>query len=387
MTLTRLAIIKTLIENYLKDYNDKKVLSRVFNYHYETIYENVDQDDHDEKYSVSSITVQLFTTPSIVTYLMEEGEAMKKMLSVLTNRFFPMDKTTGMRKARIINKGNKNITSACMDLSYCLQHVPSKGEFMKYKETFIRGMHHYIEMMRLFQKTDNIAFAKYHHVDTEPNWENGITFIMYHQKIWSRLIDWSSIDPDTTERIIHSIISVLNCRRTERDVPAIINSLSDFELLRHNVWGELYHILLVDINNERKVGIHHILSRFLIELLCRYDFNPTKLITRNQIILYCAETLAAQALVCQQRAGYWKKNGQTLTYMMYYYTNSRIHNVMAIKDIKALQYMCSTFSDPDGFVATMLNALGLNANKFWDVNGRKSTPMEDSFNEIYGECQ
>ena len=60
---------------------------------------------------------------------------------------------------------------------------------------------------------------------------------------------------------------------------------------------------------------------------------------------------------------------------------------MAIKDIKALQYMCSTFSDPDGFVATMLNALGLNANKFWDVNGRKSTPMEDSFNEIYGECQ
>lgn len=113
---------------------------------------------------------------------------------------------------------------------------------------------------------------------------------------------------------------MLNTRREEKQIPAIIDAHGkDFKLCNRLVWGEVLKILPVDINH-REVGVHHILSRFLTELICRYPDEITFL-SREETILYCTEALACQALECQHKAGFWKKNGTSLTYTLHYYTN------------------------------------------------------------------
>ena len=69
--VVRSTIIRALVESFLKLYDNKLYLARVFSKHYSEIYENTNSDDHDLKFAVSSITVQLFTTPSVVYYLLE----------------------------------------------------------------------------------------------------------------------------------------------------------------------------------------------------------------------------------------------------------------------------------------------------------------------------
>merc|ERR1711990_1309772 len=98
-------------ENYLKEYENKLQLSKLFSNHYREIYNNVDKDDHDVKYSMSSLTVQLFTTPSVVEHLIEKEDIMESMFEILVERYFP-PKLNGQRSLRSIQKGYKNIHSA-----------------------------------------------------------------------------------------------------------------------------------------------------------------------------------------------------------------------------------------------------------------------------------
>ena len=45
----RSTMIRTLVESFLKKYENKLYLARIFSKHYKAIYSNVDDDDHDVK--------------------------------------------------------------------------------------------------------------------------------------------------------------------------------------------------------------------------------------------------------------------------------------------------------------------------------------------------
>jgi len=95
-------------------------------------------------------------------------------------------------------KGYKNIHSANSDILYSLSHMPSTAEqFEKLKKPFLKGVNNWIEMMRLFQGTDSVAFAKDNHVDTEPEWDNAISFTMTIKTLMQKMLQWCSIDQDT----------------------------------------------------------------------------------------------------------------------------------------------------------------------------------------------
>ena len=76
--------------------------------------------------------------------------------------------------------------------------MPSTAEqFEKLKKPFLKGVNNWIEMMRLFQGTDSVAFAKDNHVDTEPEWDNAISFTMTIKTLMQKMLQWCSIDQDT----------------------------------------------------------------------------------------------------------------------------------------------------------------------------------------------
>ena len=67
----RRVILNCILELFLKDYENKLKVAKTFADHYTTIYDNVEKDDHDHKYSTASITVQLFTVPTVTRHLIE----------------------------------------------------------------------------------------------------------------------------------------------------------------------------------------------------------------------------------------------------------------------------------------------------------------------------
>ena len=70
-------------------------------------------------------------------------------------------------------------------------------------------------------------------------------------------------------------------------------------------------------------------------------------------------------MAAQVRAGFWRKNGQSLTYIIHYYSHVRCRELMSNEDYKAMQLMAINISLKDDFLATIINTIGLN-NAFLD---------------------
>ena len=150
------------------------------------------------------------------------------------------------------------------------------------RDKVVQGMGPFIELMRLFQGMDRVKHAREHHVETEPQWEHGITFIMGVIQVLKQLQTWCSADKAILRRVVASIVDILRTRRTEEDIPAIVDDLSSFNRHERVVWNQIHYIISVDIS-DRQVGIHHMLSRFLLELMCR-DESIVEYYSKNELI-------------------------------------------------------------------------------------------------------
>ena len=359
----RSTMIRTLVESFLKKYENKLYLAQVFSKHYNAIYSNVNEDDHDAKYSVSSITVQLFTTPSVVYALLDSETIFESIMEIALERFFPRDPSSSQRAFKKDRRNRYYYSHDLYDIIYFTSHMPDDC-LASVRDKVVQGMGPFIELMRLFQGMDRVKHAREHHVETEPQWEHGVTFIMSIIQVLKQLQTWCSADKVILRRVVASILGIFKTRRTEEDIPAIVDDLHKFNRHERIVWNNYHNIISIDIS-DKQVGIHHMLSRFLLELLCR-DESTVEYYWKNELILLSAETIAAQALACQTRAGFWRRNGTSLQSMVFWYTRSNIRDVMGLQDVKAMQFICRVFDAPDDYLATLLNAVGLNpdsANK------------------------
>lgn len=72
---------RLLISGMLMEYDNKMVLAREFSRRYATLVEDFIRDDHDHSFSIVSLSVQLFTVPSIAHHLIAMEGVFDKLLS------------------------------------------------------------------------------------------------------------------------------------------------------------------------------------------------------------------------------------------------------------------------------------------------------------------
>ena len=361
----RQVVLKIMLELFLKDYDNKLLLARQFAKHYKQIYINVENDDHDYKYSSSSITVQLFTVPTVTRYLIEQHDIINVITETLFVRYFPYN-DKGERELRNISRGYRNATMAVTDFEYVLGNIPSTAEeFAPMKQPFISGLSWFLEMLRLFQGKEGIIWSPRNHVEQEPEWENAVTFVMYITPIYKKVFAWASLDDKILEHCI-THIAMLLAKRPRKSLP--LHNEEDvvdhpYEIPSTNdvlVWGLNYSILNIDINCF-KVSVYCPLSRILTSALGRISTEgASKLnLTRHEITFYCTDSLVALCLAAQVRAGLWRRNGQATMYIIHYYSHVRCRELMSNLDHKALQIMAAHMP-PNHFLATLINTIGLN---------------------------
>ena len=72
--------LELIIDGLMKDYDSKQKLSVIFAQNYQEIVEDYYCDDQERESSIMSLSVQIFTVPSLAHHLIEKCDAMSKML-------------------------------------------------------------------------------------------------------------------------------------------------------------------------------------------------------------------------------------------------------------------------------------------------------------------
>ena len=80
--------LELMIDGLMKDYETKRQLAVIFTENYQEILEDYYCDDQEKESSIMSLSVQIFTVPSLAHHLLEKCDAMSKMLQGTVLRYY-----------------------------------------------------------------------------------------------------------------------------------------------------------------------------------------------------------------------------------------------------------------------------------------------------------
>lgn len=77
-----------------------------------------------------------------------------------------------------------------------------------------------MEILRLFENGEGIVWAQRRHVESEPNWENSITFVMKMHETYRKILQWVSLDDQMALKCIEIAAQKL-CLKPTESIPII----------------------------------------------------------------------------------------------------------------------------------------------------------------------
>lgn len=136
-------------------------------------------------------------------------------------RLFKPDRNSFARKLRDLNRTHRNVDFAFTDLGYLLGNKPNNNEeFEPLRKSFTDGLCWWMEILRLFENGEGIVWAQRRHVESEPNWENSITFVMKMHETYRKILQWVSLDDQMALKCIEIAAQKLSQKPTE-SIPII----------------------------------------------------------------------------------------------------------------------------------------------------------------------
>lgn len=149
---------RLLISGMLMEYENKKTLAVSFTRQYTRIMQDFIHDDHDHSFSIVSMSVQLFTVPSIAQHLIANESAFYKLLYT-----FYSESIEKYVKKKVLqftrNSGSMNIFKRAsvilFDIKYILSFKPEVWTD-DLRKNFLHGVQLLIKLLREMQGMDSV---------------------------------------------------------------------------------------------------------------------------------------------------------------------------------------------------------------------------------------
>nr|DBA27212.1 TPA: hypothetical protein GDO54_011378 [Pyxicephalus adspersus] len=342
------------MSSLLMDLKYKKLFAIQFAKNYERLQSDYVKDDHDREFSITDLSVQIFTVPSLARMLITEENLMtiiiKTFMDHLTHRDvqgrFHFERYTAVQAFKF-----RRVQSLILDLKYLLISKPSEWTYTL-RLKFIEGFYAFLELLTCMQGMDPITRQVGQHIEMEPEWEAAFTLQMKLTHIISMMQDWCSTDEQVLIAAYKKCLDVLtHCHGGFLDGEQPIT----LSLAGHSVDTIRYCV------SQDKVSIHLPVSRLLAGLHA--------LLSKSEVPYKCPEHLPLSELsppmliehplrclvLCAQvHAGMWRRNGFSLVNQIYYYHNVKCRREMYDKDIVMLQAGASMM-DPNHFLMIVLS--------------------------------
>ncbi|XP_041071122.1 E3 ubiquitin-protein ligase UBR2 isoform X2 [Carcharodon carcharias] len=342
------------MSSLLMDLKSKKLFAVRFAKNYERLQTDYVNDDHDREFSVTDLSVQIFTVPSLARMLITEENLMTTIIQTFMDHLmrqrdshgrFQFERYTGTQAAKF-----RRVQSLIGDLKYVLVSKPSEWTD-KLREKFLEGFEVFLQLLKRMQGMDPVTRQVGQHIEMEPEWEAAFTLQMKLTHIISMIQEWCASD----ERVLieayrKCLIVLLQCHSGPCDGEHPIT----LSMCGHTLESVQYRVSQHQVSIHLPVsrlfsGLHVLLSKTEVayrfpELLPLSELSPPLLIEHP---LHC------MVLCAQVHAGMWRRNGFSLVNQIYYYHNVKCRVEMYDKDLIMLQAGASMM-DPNHFLMIML---------------------------------
>uniref|UniRef100_A0A8C2EZT0 E3 ubiquitin-protein ligase n=1 Tax=Cyprinus carpio TaxID=7962 RepID=A0A8C2EZT0_CYPCA len=346
------------MSSLLMDTKYKKLFAIQFAKNYERLQSDYVKDDHDREFSVTDLSVQMFTVPSLARMLITEENLMTTIIRTFMDHLrhrdlhghFQFERYTAQQAFKF-----RRVQSLIGDLKYVLISRPTEWT-NQLREKYLEGFSAFLELLKCMQGMDPVVRQVGQHIEMEPEWEAAFTLQMKLTHIISMMQEWCSSDERVLIEAYKKCLSALtHCHSgfTDGEQPITLSMCGhSVDTIRYCVSQEKVSIHLP--LSRLLAGLHALLSKTEVayrfpELLPLSELSPPMLIEHP---------LRCLVLCAQVHAGMWRRNGFSLVNQIYYYHNVKCRVEMFDKDLSMLQAGASMM-DPNHFLMIMLSRFEL----------------------------
>ncbi|KAK5981388.1 E3 ubiquitin-protein ligase [Trichostrongylus colubriformis] len=344
-----------LMKTVLMNFEQKVFFSKTFLEHYDDIYAEFIDDDHDIDISVVSLTVQFLTVPSIARRLIAEDGAIRTVFTTLMKHTDKFTKEAANDLSRFdFAKHSFPVTvrrgiHMMRDLAYILTCVPSKADWNEQlRERFLEGCQSLIQFLHRMQGMDEVKRLSVEHQVWELEWETAFNIQLRIQDSLGFVIAWAGSDRATHRAFLRLCLDALKLHppscleepagatHTVVDVNGESTVISPFDVLRGavSIHQPLWRLT---------AGLFTASSDLLQFLLLpeSSDFTDDERYIRAHMrkmatILY-EMPLRALVLCAQASAQLWRRNGFSLVNQIHNYYSPLCRTEMFDRDLLMMQ--------------------------------------------------
>ncbi|KAK2704905.1 E3 ubiquitin-protein ligase UBR2-like isoform X2 [Artemia franciscana] len=337
------------ISGLLMDFENKKRFAKIFTKYYNVMMKDFINDDHDHSYSISSLSVQLFTVPTISHHLISIDDVLAILLRFFTSECERRRNDEGKLSFERNNSALRRAMYVLYDLKYLLSSKPETWN-EELRRGFLHGFDLLANLLGWMQGMDATKRQVGQHMEFEPEWEFAFNLHFKLAPVLSLIIDWCGTDKKVLTKVYRNILKKIGeCLESEMKTPTKL-----CEVANHSVISIDYDV------SYRPVSIHLPLSRIfagLNLLLSKFglDYYGFENISNKPNPVQIIEpVLRTQVMVAQVQAGMWRRNGYSLINQIYFYKNVKCRTEMFDRDITLLQVGASLI-EPNEFLIHLLN--------------------------------
>uniref|UniRef100_A0A8C5UFG4 E3 ubiquitin-protein ligase n=1 Tax=Malurus cyaneus samueli TaxID=2593467 RepID=A0A8C5UFG4_9PASS len=368
----RKVLHELIFSSFFMEMEYKKLFAVEFVKYYKALQKEYINDDHDRVLSVTALSVQMFTVPTLARHLIEEQNVIttitETLLEVLPEYLDKNDKFNFQGYSQ--DKLNR-VYAVIYDLRYVLVSKPPVWTD-RLRERFLEGFVSFLRILTCMQGMEEIKRQIGQHIEVDPDWEAAIAIQMQLKNILLMFQEWCACDEELllkSYRECHK--AVMRCSTNGRSRERTV-----FHLCGHTLESRPYRV------SADPVSIHLPLSRTLAGLHVR--LSKTGAISRLhefvspeefQVELLVEYPLRCLVLVAQVAAEMWRRNGLSLISQVFYYQDVKCREEMYDKDIIMLQIGASLM-DPNQFLLLILQRYEL-ADAF-----KKIKPTKDQLQSL-----
>ncbi|XP_047516018.1 E3 ubiquitin-protein ligase UBR1 isoform X1 [Pieris napi] len=366
----RTAWHRLLIATTLMDYSTKRTMAILFTKNYGTILKDFIRDDHDHSFSISSLSVQLYTTPTFAHLLIGKHDAlyvvMNTFVSECNRRCTPEGRLEFDRNHH--SMAFKRAQFILYDVKYLLGSIPTTFDD-DLRKGFLHGLSLMLNLLVMMQDMDSVMRQVGQHMEYEPEWESAFNLHVKLAHSVTLALDWCA-----AERAVCANAYRMALRRHA-------DTCHNPELQLRELGTQSAFVIPYDVSKE-PVSVHRPLSRFIAGLHLQLHKHGLSYHSREfekadkpkptpeELI---EPVLRTAAMIGQVHAGMWRRNGFTLLNQLFFYHNVKCRTEMLDRDIVMLQIGASLIESNE-FIIHVLNKFNLLE---WAEADFEQKPIED----------
>ncbi|XP_051941847.1 E3 ubiquitin-protein ligase UBR1 isoform X3 [Hippocampus zosterae] len=325
----------------------KRLFAVEFTKLYKDLQNNFIDDDHERNISITALSVQIFTVPTLARYLIEETNVITRIVNtVMALLLEHLDVNNRFSFLGYNSDKFSRIQAIFHDLRYILISKPSMWNF-KLRKQFLEGFNAFLGLLKCMQGMEEVKCQFGQHIAVEPEWEAGFTLQIQLRHILAMFQDWCSSD----DRIL--LEAFRDCRKVllQCNNQPFRRKAADYYMCK-----QILHVRPYKVSQE-PVSIHVPLSRLLAGLyviICKNGLRDQLFDEEcNDFRSLVEHPLRCVVLAAQVSAEMWRRNGLSLVSQVYYYQDVKCRDEMYDKDILMLQIAASRM-DANHFLMLLL---------------------------------